>query len=1106
MAELSRLRGANTEEQLLELQRAFLESSDQRSNAAARVTRVGGSPPIPHASEAETPPIPHASELENDGGEGGEGGEEGDGGGGEWGEGGFRAQPKPQEAGSIVGEVVERERGEDGRGPPVGPTPPAGGAGLAFPAATHRSKGPFAGRKSKFMLEREARLAGGGGGAARGAAAAPGAPTMTFVTATPVGRRTPDAEGAGVEEETARRLAAMSMSEIEEAQSALVARLKPSALQFLKKRAAQKRGGEPPPDTAQYQRPEEGAPSAPSKTKQPTVSLDVPPPSPTEHVATAAAAAVREKERRTSAAAANSFGGSSAPNVSRGGTRGEAPTDVAAVRYTFEGAPLNAEDHPAAARAASRLGSAVERDPLRAGFAGAPGGAGVEGPAPGYTLGESLDLARSSFPAQRVAGLSLLSRVLSQARRWGGGAASGGGGGGGPLGGGGPTGTIAPRKSVGMAGLYGASGAPSSPMSLPPPLPVGVTWGDVWLHALVEHNAVLVLRRALDDPHLPAAAAAAGAVAALVGGATGGGGSGSGGEDAADAVVAAADWFDALECSPPTAVSLTSCAAPLWRSGGWGATFAPLAWEAASGPIRLRDDGTVEHDPADEERSADGGDDDSGDPGASGGGPPTKEERRSRGMAHAADPVASLLRMGLLPRCRYLLEVGRHPAAVAPVLILLAACARHSPPAATAVARCPRLLQVLVAIASGPSAAAAAGDSFALRDGVEFPPGSAAAAARVLRILAASAPEHARRLGADGVPSAAIQSAVAAGSPRTPAGAGAWIEAIRLWAAVAAGGGTVPSVDGLYPLLSPMMEPLPLNAAIGGHGGYTFAEAATAAALAAEAFALMAALVPQLPSSQRDQFAKPQGWVPPVLDPETSEEEGEGGTAGAHEHPSMALTMSSDGIPLSWSCATGVAGQAETWVTSPPPPPPTMYGGCAYGGHISEGGGGGASGGAPGGGRGEAARRAPGYSPAAWRAAGAAAHFLAALVSASVVGGGGVGGAGDADTLQHNAAVSAAAAGRRVLGLDHGPAAGGAPPGGATQPPGSDRGGGGAGTGGGVLAPSGLAAAALDALGSGSNDGTDAALAGRAAIGMALYGALRLVALIPLSLIINPEA
>ena len=50
-----------------------------------------------------------------------------------------------------------------------------------------------------------------------------------------------------------------------------------------------------------------------------------------------------------------------------------------------------------------------------------------------------------------------------------------------------------------------------------------------------------------------------------------------------------------------------------------------------------------------------------------------------------------------------------------------------------------------------------------------YPPGSAAAATRVLRVVAASAPEHARRMGADGIPAAVAQSAAAACG-----GFGAW--------------------------------------------------------------------------------------------------------------------------------------------------------------------------------------------------------------------------------------------------------------------------------------------------------------------------------------------
>lgn len=169
----------------------------------------------------------------------------------------------------------------------------------------------------------------------------------------------------------------------------------------------------------------------------------------------------------------------------------------------------------------------MERDPLRAGLLGA------KPQSPGYTIAEALDLARSSVPVQRVAGLNLLGKVLARAKRWGGTVSTNGNGAGpvsssGPPAGltnekgragdasasapGGLTSPVRRRRSVGIAGAYGGFGAPSDPLSLPPPLPTGVAWQDVWLHCTVDHDAVLMLRRCLDDDHLPAAAASAGAL------------------------------------------------------------------------------------------------------------------------------------------------------------------------------------------------------------------------------------------------------------------------------------------------------------------------------------------------------------------------------------------------------------------------------------------------------------------------------------------------------------------------------------------------------------------------------------------------------------------
>ena len=1014
MAELSRVRPDlnETEEQLLELQRAFLASQDHRANAAARVTRVGGAPPkepspenlagvLPEdirraeaAGAAAGPSVAPTSHAELD----------------SFGTGPVHGFDPTAEIREVVGEVIERApRSRTGApNPPTAPTAP--GPGLAFPEAKHRTKGPFAGRpKSKFMLERErkaaeaaAAAAGGTVGVAGASSPQPPQPTPTTTTA-----RHPLDESKGIEEETARRLAAMSVSEIEDAQSTIAAKLKPSALEFFRKRGADKLSAKSKPATEEAPATESGADAPPPRAHPPATTPPTSPPRSTKKPPLSPARPVEPAPNPAPAAAANTMASS-----------GSESSVAASVRFTLEGVPLNADEQPAAGRQASRLGSAVERDPLRS---------GTQNPADmGYTIVECLELARSSVPAQRTAGLSVLTRVLAHARRWGG----GGGAAGsptqeppslktGPLGNAGAK--FMRRRSVGMAGVYGGNAPPSNPLGLPTPLPAGVHWGDVWLHALVDHNAVLLLRRCLDDAHMPAAAAAAGAIAALVGGATGGGwapGEVGPSTVAPDRVDAAsnADWFDALESAPPSDQSMTCRATPLWRSGGWGVTFAPFAWEQASGPITLTDQGAVAHDPADEigEDGQEMGD----------------EERKSRGMAHAVDPIAALLRMGLLLRCRYLLEVAKHPGCVAPVLATLAACARHSAAAATAVARCPRLLQLLVSTASG--------------QGGEYPSGTPSGAIRVLRIIASSAPEHARRLGADGVVTAAVQSAAGA-SHKTAEGASLWAETLRLWSAVARGGGATPSIDGLFPLLAPMMEPSTANTA-----PRSPLEAATSAALAAECFALFAGLTASLRDAAGAKFDKVHGWIPPEVDEHGVFKDAERKDPSDEvHHPSTSLTMTSEsGDRLSWACAAGAAAAAEAWCVRPPVQPPEPVPGVPAGRNDKG-----------------------GYSPAAWRAAGNAAHFLASLIEASGIGG------------ESESSAAATAAGRRVLGLGN---------------EGNEEEGSVGGTKGvGVLAVDGLVEGALDALGSSANDATDPELAGRAAFGVALHGGLRLAAATP---------
>ena len=367
-----------------------------------------------------------------------------------------------------------------------------------------------------------------------------------------------------------------------------------------------------------------------------------------------------------------------------------------------------------------------------------------------------------------------------------------------------------------------------------------------------------------------------------------------------DSIAANADgatwWLDCAECAPPSRVAATGATAPVWRGGEPpDLTFVPTTWTAATGPITLRDDGTVPPDPADEEDQAD----------ELGAGPgPAKqslaprerrENRRARAMTRAADPIASMLRAGILPRLRWMLEVGKHPSSVAPALALCSAAARHSAGGATAVARCPRMLGVLMTLAEGTSAADTS---------TSYPPrGAAAAALRVLRLVAASAPEHARRIGAEGVPAAAVRAAVSTGTPETSRqAAGVWIETFRLWSATTAAGGATPSVDGLYPLIAPMLE-LPTATRGPEH-------ASTAAAVAAEAFALLAAVV------DAGGLSKPKPRIPENA--ENAESDDASAPHPPHpSHPSAALSMTeTSSATMSWACAAGAANAAEAWATA----------------------------------------------------------------------------------------------------------------------------------------------------------------------------------------------
>ena len=118
---------------------------------------------------------------------------------------------------------------------------------------------------------------------------------------------------------------------------------------------------------------------------------------------------------------------------------------------------------------------------------------------------------------------------------------------------------------------------------------------------------------------------------------------------------------------------------PLWRSepedapcGGSG--FEPIAWEHAVEEIRLAEDSTVElaEEPDQVEEGLN-----------------KQMMERRQATEQAADPIAALLRMGILQRLRYLLEVERTPQAEVFTHELLEAFTRHSKAAANAVAKCP---------------------------------------------------------------------------------------------------------------------------------------------------------------------------------------------------------------------------------------------------------------------------------------------------------------------------------------------------------------------------------------------------------------------------------
>ena len=194
-----------------------------------------------------------------------------------------------------------------------------------------------------------------------------------------------------------------------------------------------------------------------------------------------------------------------------------------------------------------------------------------------------------------------------------------------------------------------------------PPAP-GVSWAAVYVHAVKAQRLALLLRTALDDSATSAIAAAAAAAAALVAdvheellweaadGNVVGISSSAYGDNAGGALV---DSDDAASCRrhPSQPHCRTRAGAPWDPVVPWHGTAAD------SGKGDDQGDQAVETD--------------------------------------ASDPCQALLRMSVVARVRFLLEAAQHGGAAHALLQLLLALARHSPPAAQAVAATPRMMLTL---------------------------------------------------------------------------------------------------------------------------------------------------------------------------------------------------------------------------------------------------------------------------------------------------------------------------------------------------------------------------------------------------------------------------
>jgi len=462
----------------------------------------------------------------------------------------------------------------------------------------------------------------------------------------------------------------------------------------------------------------------------------------------------------------------------------------------------------------------TERDPLRAG----------EGADIGYTFQEAGALTRSTVASQRVIGLTIIGKVLKLARRW----------------------SFAPVDP--LPAMFCSSDSP-------PRLPNTITWASVWVYATVDCAVVTLLRRALDDTHVQPMVAALSAIRALIGG------FGVRGVDGLEAQL-----IDMLESTTPMDPSSVAFSAPLWRSepedapcGGSG--FEPIPWEYAVEEISIGEDSMVElaEDPDEIEEGLN-----------------KQMAERRLATEQAADPIAALLRMGILQRLRYLLEIERVPQAEVMIHDVLASFARHSSAAAKAVAKCPRLVPTLVArvkdsCLGGAKSSPTEPYSIGLAHTV-----------RILRLLSQTNPETAKDvMSGEGVLKSVIQAAVTFGGVSTNADGSQkerpqdcacllWRETFKLWAVMSAGGLHTPAFDAIHPLIAPWMEKSSDTCET------------KQPLLALDIFALLTTLSTSLPDRGDSEDAGPPAVMELVETTET----------------------------LSWRCATAAARCAEQWLST----------------------------------------------------------------------------------------------------------------------------------------------------------------------------------------------